>query len=250
MGKIVAIGGGIIGKKGRDAVTRKIDEEIVALTGKKNPSLLFVPTASEDSKSACFLVRKYFGGKLGCQTDNLLLLKEKYSQAQLEEKILGADIIYVGSGNTLKMMSVWRKLGVDKLLKIAYEKGTVMAGVSAGGICWFNFGNSDARRFASGSAKLIKVKGLGLIPALLCPHYNTEIHRQEDLKRMMKNVPKIPALALDNCCAIEIVDGNYRIISSQPEAKAYKIFWKKEEFYKEEIIAKEEYRALEELLKK
>lgn len=250
MGKIIAIGGGIIGKKGRDAVTRKIDEEIVALTGKENPSLLFIPTASDDSKSYCFLVRKYFGGKLGCQTDNLLLLKEKYSQAELERKILGADIIYVGGGNTLKMMQVWREFGVDKLLEIAYEKGTVMSGVSSGAICWFNFGNSDARRFTSGSAKLIKVKGLGFIPALLCPHYNTEIHRQEDLKRMMENVPKIPALALDNCCAIEIVDGNYRIINSQPAAKAYKIFWKKGKFFKEEIVTKEEYQSLEELLKK
>ena len=250
MGKIIAIGGGIIGKKGRDAVTRKIDEEIVALTGKANPSLLFVPTGSDDSKSACFLVRKYFGGKLGCKTDNLLLLKEEYSQAELEKKILGADIIYVGQGNTLKMMTIWRKLGVDKLLKIAYEKGTVMAGVSAGAICWFDSGNSDSRRFTSGSDKLIRVRGLGLFPALLCPHHDCEVHRQADLERMMKSVPKIPAIALDNCAALEIVERKYRIITSQPEARAYKIFWKKGKFHKEEIIAKEEYQSLEGLLKK
>lgn len=250
MGKIVAIGGGIIGKKGRDAVTRKIDEEIVALTGKANPSLLFLPTATEDSKSACFLVRKYFGGKLGCKTDNLLLLKERYSQEELERKIFGADIIYIGQGNTLKMMTIWRKLGVDKLLKAAYEKGTVMTGVSAGAICWFACGNSDSRRFTSGSAKLIKVKGLGLIPALLCPHYSSEVHRQDDLQRMMWSVPKIPAIALDNCAAIEIVDDKYRIIRSQPDAKAYKIFWKKGMYHKEEIISKEEFKSLEGLLKK
>ncbi|NTV41571.1 MAG: type 1 glutamine amidotransferase-like domain-containing protein [Candidatus Moranbacteria bacterium] len=248
MGKIIAIGGGIIGKKGRDAVTRKIDEEIVALTGKANPKLLFLPTASEDSKSACFLVRKYFGGKLGCQTDNLLLLKEKYSQEELETKILGADIIYIGQGNTLKMMTIWRKFGVDKLLKIAYEKGIVMAGVSAGAICWFACGNSDSRRFTSGSDKLIRVRGLGFVPTLLCPHYDSEVHRQEDLKRMMKKVPIIPAIALDNCAAIEIVDGKYRIIKSKPEAKAYKIFWKNGEYHKEEIILKEDYQVLEELL--
>lgn len=250
MGKIVAIGGGIIGKKGRDAVTREIDQEIIALTGKANPSLLFVPTANDDSKSYCFLVRKYFGGKLGCKTDNLLLLKEKYSQAELEQKILGSDIIYIGQGNTLKMMNVWRKLGVDKILKTAYEKGIVLAGVSAGAICWFDFGNSDSRRFTSGSDKLIRVKALGFIPALLCPHYGSEVHRQEDLKRMMKDAPRIPAIALDNCVALEIVEDKYRIIKSKPEASAYKIFWKKGEFHKEEIVSKEEYASLRELLKK
>ena len=249
MGKIVAIGGGIIGKKGRDAVTRKIDEEIVALTGKTNPSLLFVPTASEDSKSACFLMRKYFGGKLGCQTDNLLLLKEKYSQEELERKIFGADIIYVGGGNTLKMMTVWRKLGVDALLKTAFEKGIVLAGVSAGAICWFACGNSDSGNDAD-DKKLIKINGLNLIQALFCPHYDSEVHRQEDLKRMMKSVSKMPAIALENCSAIEIVDGKYRIIISQPVAKAYKIFWKKGIYHKEEIVLKEEYQSLEGLLKK
>jgi len=250
MGKIIAIGGGIIGKKGRDAVTRKIDEEIVALTGKENPSLLFIPTASDDSKSYCFLVRKYFGGKLGCQTDNLLLLKEKYSQAELERKILGADIIYVGGGNTLKMMQVWREFGVDKILKVAYKKGIVMSGVSSGAICWFDWGNSDSQKFEDGSNELIKVQGLGLIPALHCPHYDVEVHRQDDLKEMMRNVAEIPAIALDNCCGIEIVDDRYRIIKSQPDAKAYKIFWKKGKFFKEEIVTKEEYQSLEELLKK
>lgn len=250
MGKIIAIGGGIIGKKGRDAVTRKIDEEIVALTGKENPSLLFVPTATEDSKSACFLVRKYFGGKLGCKTDNLLLLKEEYSKEEIERKILEADIIYVGGGNTLKMMQVWKKFGVDEILKRAYEKGIVLSGVSSGSICWFDWGNSDSQKFEDGSDKLMKVQGLGLIPALHCPHYNVEVHRQDGLKEMMRNVAEIPAIALDNCAAIEIVDGQYRIIASQPDAKAYKVFWKKGMYYKEEIIAKEEYASLEELLKK
>jgi len=250
MGKIVAIGGGIIGKKGRDAVTREIDQETIALTGKANPKLLFLPTASDDSKSYCFLVRKYFGGKLGCKTDNLLLLKEEYSKEELERKILEADIIYVGGGNTLKMMQVWKKFGVDEILKMAYEKGIVLSGVSSGSICWFDWGNSDSQKFEDGSDKLMKVQGLGLIPALHCPHYDVEAHRQDDLKEMMKNVFEIPAIALDNCAAIEIVDDKYRIIKSKLDAKAYKIFWKKDKFYKEEIVSKEEYASLEGLLKK
>src|SRR5690606_6160908 len=112
-----------------------------------------------------------------------------------------SDIIYVGGGNTLKMMTIWRRMGVDTLLKKAYRKGIILSGVSAGAICWFSYGNSDSRKFTSRSSQLIKVRGLELIPALFCPHYDVEKHRQNDLRKMMMKTPKIVAIALDNCCA-------------------------------------------------
>ena len=56
------------------------------------------------------------------------------------KKDFWSDIIYVGGGNTLKMMKVWKKTGVDKMLKQAYEKGIVLSGLSAGSICWFRWG--------------------------------------------------------------------------------------------------------------
>lgn len=121
--------------------------------------------------------------------------------------------------------------------------------LSAGSICWFKYGNSDSRKFTSGSNKLIKVKGWGLIDALHCPHYDTEEHRQNDLKRMMKSTHKIIAIALENCCAIEIIDNQYRIIKSKNGAKAYKIYWNKWKYFKIEIN-NNDYLPLENLLKK
>src|SRR3989344_6273389 len=145
--KIIAIGGGEIGRPGYPVETTKIDKEIITLTGKQKPRLLFVPTASSDTESYFEVVKKHFGKRLGCKTDVLYLIKEKPSKKEIEEKIFQSDIVYVGGGNTLKMMKVWRNTDVDKVLKEAYGKGIVLSGVSAGSICWFRWGNSDSRRF-------------------------------------------------------------------------------------------------------
>ena len=233
MKKIVAIGGGEIGRPGFPVETTKIDKEIIKITGKKNPKLLFIPTASLDSESYFKTVKKHFGEKLGCKINVLYLIKEKLSQKEIKDKILKSDIIYVGGGDTLKMMKVWRKNGLDKILKEAYEKGIVLSGLSAGSICWFKWGNSDSKRFSNPNAGLIKVSGLGLIKALLCPHYNSK-DREADLKKMMKKSAGV-AIALDNCCAIEFMDNKYRVISSESSANAYMVYWKANKYHKEII---------------
>lgn len=249
MKKIVAIGGGEIGRPGYPVETALIDKEIIKLTSKKSPKLLLIPTASSDSKSYYETVKKYFGKRLGCKTDVLYLIKEKPSKKKIENKILKADIVYGGGGNTLKMMKIWRKTGVDKILIKAYKKGIVMSGLSAGSICWFKYGNSDSRKFANPNADLIKVAGLGLINALNCPHYNIEAYRKADLKKMMKKTSGV-AIAMDNCCAIEVVDDKYRIIASKKSANAYKVYWKANKYYEDIIKKEKELKPLNQLLSK
>ena len=247
--KIIALGGGEIGRPGYSIETTQIDKEIIKLTGKKNPKLLFIPTASTDSESYYEVVQKYFGKKLGCKTDVLYLIKEKLSQKEIKDKILKSDIIYVGGGDTLKMMKVWKKNGVDKIFKQAYENGVVLSGLSAGSICWFNSGISDSRRFTNPNADLIKVSGLGLINALHSPHYDVEKDRKPDLKKMMNKTSGV-AIAIDNCCAIVVVDEKYKIISSKSSANAYRVYWQKNKYF-EEIIEKEiEFKPIKNLLRK
>ena len=249
MKKIVAIGGGEIGRPGFKVETRKIDEEIIRLTDKKNPKLLFIPTASFDSEDYYKVVKKYFGKMLGCRIDVLYLIKEKSNKKEIENKILNSDIIYVGGGQTSKMMRVWRKFGVDKVLLKAHKKGIVMSGLSAGAICWFSFGNSDSRKFDNPEANLMRVKGLGMVKALFCPHYDVEKERKADLKKMMKKNSGV-AIAVENCCAIEIIDDKYRIISSKNSANAHKVYWKNNKFHKELIKKEKDFKLLENILKK
>jgi len=89
-----------------------------------------------------------------------------------------------------------------------------------------------------------------LIKVLFCPHYNIEKHRQEDLKRMMKNTYKIPALALENGVALEVIDDKYRLIRSIPNTHAYKCYWSEGNYIKQEIEIMSEFKPISELYKK
>ena len=220
---IVAIGGGEIRTRG----TAPIDREIVRLAKKKIPSLLFIPTASSDSDRYWRRVQEYFGEFLKCNIDVLFLIKEQPSREQIQRKILSADIIYVGGGNTLLMMRIWRRLGVDIFLKAAYENGTVLAGISAGSICWFDSGHSDSMSYYNPLKwKYINVKGLGLLKGIHCPHYNSMtrgIPRRKHFRDMIRKTGGV-GIAIENNCAIEFINGrSYRVIRSRRYAHAYRV---------------------------
>jgi len=221
---IVAIGGGEIRTRG----TAAIDREIIRLSNKKKPRLLFIPTASSDSERYWKHIQEYFGKFLKCRTDVLFLIKEKPSKEQIRRKISSADIIYVGGGNTLAMMRLWRRLGVDKLLVSAYESGTVLSGISAGAICWFDSGHSDSMSFYNPQKwKYINVKGLGLINGINCPHYNgmtRGIPRRKHFRDMIRKTGGF-GIAIENNCAIEFIDGRfYKVISSKSYSRAYRVY--------------------------
>ncbi|MFA5926231.1 MAG: hypothetical protein WC831_04880 [Parcubacteria group bacterium] len=80
-------------------------------------------------------------------------------------------------------------------------------------------------------------------------HYDTQIHRKADLKKMMKKTPGV-AVAVDNYCALEIIDKTYRIISSRSSANAYKVYWKSNKYFQEIIDKSKEYKELKELIRK
>ena len=249
MGKIVAIGGGEIGRPGHPVETTEIDREAIRLSGKSTPRLLFIPTASSDSELYCDTARRHFGGRLGCEVDTLCLLTNQPTKKEIEGRILSAHIIYVGGGDTLKMMTAWRKYGVDEIMAEAYRRGIVLSGVSAGAICWFRYGSSDSRRFHDPSAGLIKIRGLNFINALYCPHYNIEEDRKSHLRELMVKTAGV-AVTVDNCCAIEILDDGYRVITSKDSANAYKVYCRRGGFHEEVIEKKKEFSPIKGLLTK
>ena len=246
--KIIAIGGGENGRPGYPYETFEIDKRIVELAEKTNPKLLFIGTAASDSELYFEVITKNFG-QFGCVTDNLSLTKNNYTPKELEDKILSADIIYVGGGNTQFMLDLWREKGVDKLLMRAYEKGVVMSGLSAGSLCWFSYCNSDSLKFIDKSNELILLKGLGLIDCVHCPHYDVEADRKSSLKEMMKDLKDYVAVALENCVALEVIGDKYKIIKSDNSKKGYKTYWINGEYIEKEIICEKEYGSLNELIK-
>lgn len=219
MKTIVAIGSGEL----RQLETLAIDEEIVRLSAKLRPRALFLPTASGDSKGYWEAFRAIYGDRLGCRPEVLWTFKNRPDKAEIAEKILGSDLIYVGGGNTLRMMRIWRKLGTDRLLLQAYHRGVVLSGLSAGSICWFRWGQSDSRKFAAGdrSWEYIRVRGLGIIPAAHSPHFDSQ-ERRLGFPRMIAKHGGV-GIALDRCCALVCKDDRYSVLSARAGAGAYRL---------------------------
>ncbi|HZL07841.1 MAG TPA: peptidase E [Candidatus Dormibacteraeota bacterium] len=246
MGKVVALGGGVFMGDRQDqwpVKMRPIHEEILALSGSQHPKVLYIPTAADDLEERIKGFRRYYAG-LGCEVDVLRLLDERPGPAEITSKIASADIIYVTGGNTHRMIATWKRYGVDMLLKQAYAQGTVMAGHSAGAICWFNYGCSDSFY----KQKPFRVTALGIINGLLCPHYDSESVRQPALKKIMKRTNGMVAIALDEYAALEVVDGRYRFLTADPSAKTRRAKWKAGKYIVEELKPSKEFQDLKGLL--
>ena len=245
--KIVAIGGGKVGRSSPAVRTTAIDREIVKLSGRKSPRLLFLPTASDDNDQYCEAIHRQFGKRLGCRVDILLMRHTHPDRASIRDRLSRADIIYVGEGNTLRMMKTWRRYGVDAEIFAAMKRGAVLCGSSAGSIAWFGWGNSDSLKSAANPTKLGRVRGRGLVHGLICPHYDTEKHRRPSLKAMTKRHHQV-AIALDECCAMVIVDDAYRVLPSVKGRNAYRVCWRGGVYREERLEQSPDFRPLGPLL--
>lgn len=241
--KLVAIGGGDLRTHG----TVEIDARIVALTGKIRPRALFVPTASGDAEEYIEAFKACYGTHLGCDTDALRLIHNPPTFDKISAAILNADLIYVGGGNTYRMMRVWRRLKLDALLAEAAARGTVLSGLSAGAVCWFRYGHSDSRA-ATGNPEwsYIRVSGLGFINATYCPHYHAE-KRESSFAEMIATRGGI-GIACDDNAALEVVGDRYRVLTASPNAKAYKLFKRAGSVVITELPQGRDYASLDSLL--
>lgn len=216
MGPIVAIGGGSMGM----GQTLPIDRRIVELAGGRRA--LFLPTASSDDPAYIDGFRHTYGKRLGCAVDVLCLIRERPDARRIARAIGRADLVYVGGGNTLKMMRRWRHLGVDRLLVAAHRRGSVLSGLSAGCLCWFEGGHSDSMFYYHPKKwDYIRVRGLGLIGGTGCPHYDTE-KRDRSFIAMIRRIGGV-GLALDNGAALEVADGRRRVLTSLKGAGVYRL---------------------------
>ncbi|VVO85801.1 Peptidase E [Pseudomonas fluorescens] len=216
--KLITIGGGEISQ----LETLELDYFICSQTGKREPNALFIPTASGDAEGYCKSFQHVYGEQLGCNVDFLLATKSNFSQQDAIQKILNADLVYVGGGNTQKMLAIWRDHGIDVALRQAGQNGTVLSGLSAGAICWYEAGLSDSDRFAVSDASswsLKRLEALGFLPGVFCPHLDKE-QRHEPLLNLVRSSGET-AVACDNGAAIFWDNDSAQVFTSLPGAHAY-----------------------------
>ena len=175
MRRIIAIGGGEL----RERTTLAIDEYIANLAkeraGDRRANALFIPTASHDFMPYYNTFHKVYTGVFNIKTDVALTVFKEVDLEKLKGKFEKADMIYVGGGDTVFMLNSWKESGLLPLLKDAYERGVIIAGLSAGAICWFSDMYTDSEEALGEGEKYAMFKGLGWIEGTISPHYGARM---------------------------------------------------------------------------
>jgi dipeptidase E len=209
---IIAIGGGGLS---RQPDYLALERYILALTGKPTPRICFLGTASGDADAAS--VRFHDAcSVLDCKPVHVPLFRRT---PDLRAQLLAQDVIYVGGGNTRSMLAAWREWELPALLREAWQAGIVLAGVSAGAICWFEQGVTD-----SWADRLRPMDCLGFLPGSCCPHYSGEAERRPAYTRMIGDREIGAGLAIDDGAAVHFTGTSlHAAIAARPGAQVYRV---------------------------
>lgn len=210
--QIIAMGGGGFSMEPENPA---LDRYVLAHARRRNPSVCFLATASGDADA---YIAQFYAAftKHRCRPTHVALFNRT---PNLHKVLLAQDVIYVGGGNTKSMLAVWREWHMPTLLRRAWRSGVLLAGISAGAICWFKVGVTD-----SWAGRLAALPCLGFLPGTCCPHYDGEPERRPALHRLVKHASVPNALALDDGAAAHFLDRRlFRIVSSRPNACGYAV---------------------------
>jgi dipeptidase E len=210
--QIIAMGGGGFAMEPDNSL---LDRYILAASDKKTPRVCFIPTASGDSSS--YIDRFYTAfTNSPCIPAHLSLFNLHTSD--IRSFILEQDILYVGGGNTKNLVALWQAWELDKIIRLAWEQGIVLCGLSAGSLCWFEEGISD---YLPG--KLSPLKCLGFLKGSHSPHFN-DPERRPAYHQFIKEGTLKNGYAADDGVALHFVNDRLeKIVSSRPDAKAYRV---------------------------
>ncbi len=172
--RIFAMGGGGFAMEPENP---RLDDFVLGLVDPKTPRVCLIPTASGDSDSIVTRFQNAFPRE---RADASVLSLFRGTVIDVRAHLLAQDIIYVTGGNTRNMLALWKLWGVDTILREAYEAGIVLAGLSAGSICWFEHGITD-----SWPGELRAMPCLGFLRGSHCPHYDGEANRRPTYQRLI-----------------------------------------------------------------
>ena len=144
-----------------------LDDYVLGLAGVPMPRICLLPTASGDGEAQIRQFHATFGAR-ACEAIHISLFRLGRRPIPLRETLLAQDIVYVGGGSMLGLLAVWRALGLDHILRECWESGVVLAGLSAGAMCWFEWGITTSMGSPAASP------GLGFLPGSLSVHADGE----------------------------------------------------------------------------
>jgi peptidase E len=194
-----------------------LDDFVLSLARAHDPRVLFLPTASGDTTGQINAFYARFADR-ACAPEHLSLFKLRETRRTLEEIVLAQDVVYAGGGSLRNLLALWRAHGLDKLLVRAWRRGVVLAGISAGAMCWFEGGVSRS----SGPPE--PIAGLGLLQGSLSVHADGEPERLPVWLQSVRDGLLPGGWALDDGVGLLFWERRLeRIVSSRPGASAQRV---------------------------
>jgi peptidase E len=194
-----------------------LDDFVLSLVRATEPRILFLPTASGDTTAQIHAFHARFADRL-CVAEHLSLFRLSETRRSLEETVLEQDIVYVGGGSMRNLLAIWRAHGLDRLLVQAWRAGVVLAGLSAGAMCWFEGGITRS----SGPPE--PLAGLGLLEGSLTVHADGEPERLPVWLSSVRDGTLPGGWAVDDGVGLLFRGQRLeRVVSSRPGAAALRV---------------------------
>ena len=184
----------------------------------QRPRLCYLGTAGGDDPSWIARVYGAFAGS-AVRTSHLSLFTMP-NVPDARAHLLAQDVIWVGGGSVANLLAVWRVHGLDEILREVWEAGVVLAGVSAGSLCWHVGGTTDSY----GPDLRPVTNGLGLIPTSNGVHHDSEEQRRPLYHRLVADGTLPGGHATDDGVGLvyrgtELVEA----VADRPDAGAYRV---------------------------
>lgn len=194
-----------------------LDRFILELTGREVPRICFLPTASGDPRDQVTRFYECYGD-WHCEPSVLSLFHLGRDRIDPIAHLLAQDVVYVGGGSMRNMLAIWREHAIDDAMRTAWERGIVLAGLSAGAMCWFEGGVS-----MSGGAPET-VQGIGLLPGSLSVHLDGESERLPTYREAVATGKLPPGYAADDGAAL-VYQGTVlaECVGSRPGARVVRV---------------------------
>jgi dipeptidase E len=169
--RVLALGGHDFTSRPADRAVCELLLRLATARAGGRPRICILPTASGDVSEQIGRFYSAFGER-PCEPSDLSLFRLGTPPMELRDHLLQQDLIYVGGGSLLDLFAVWEAHELSAILGLAWREGIVLAGQSAGAMCWFEAGITKS------SGRPLPGAGLGLLDGSLCVHYNNEPDRR------------------------------------------------------------------------
>jgi peptidase E len=169
--RILTLGGHDFSSRPPDRAVCELILKLATERAGGRPRICILPTASGDTAE---LIGRFYSsfGERPCEPSDVSLFRLGRRPMELRDHLLEQDLIYVGGGSLVNLLAVWEAHALEAILSLAWRQGVVLAGQSAGAMCWFEAG------ITTSSGRPLPGAGLGMLGGSLCVHYNNEPERR------------------------------------------------------------------------